>query len=107
MKSLPASRFPHGEPPYQPHLWNNGSINVKVTHNCYTYMLNDLYYIPRIYGKPQPGYFVDTNKLLRFSSLNRLSCKEITKGVSRDNPHIKVLKLKDGKYYKCPPNYYK
>ena len=103
MSSSAWSKFPHGEPPYQPDLWNKLNPQIKATHNCYTYMLNDLYKVPRIYGKPQPGYFVDTSLFQG----NRLSCKEVTKGVKADNPHIQTLSLKKGKNFKCPPNYYK
>ena len=54
---LPCSQYPHGEPPYQPLLWNKLDSKLRATHNCYTYMLNDLYTKPRLYGKPQPGHF--------------------------------------------------
>jgi hypothetical protein len=106
MSTLPISHFPHGEPPYQPHLWNNLSHNLTATHNCYAYMLNDLYQVPRIFGKPQPGYF-DNNNNEPMSRHQRLSCKEVVKGVKDDNPHIKRFTLKKGKKYRCKSNYYK
>jgi hypothetical protein len=95
------SKAPHGEPPYQPELWNKKN-EIKETHNCYTYMLNDLYKVPRIYGKPQPGYYVKSNGIG-----HTLSCREVMKGVELDNPHIKLLSIKNGRNYMCPPHHYK
>ena len=109
VKPLPASRHPSGEPPYAPAKWNNGKAEIKATHNCYTYMLNDLYTVPRKNGKPQPGFFLKHMKNLKFSQNQnkRLSCPSVQKGVSLDNPHIKVMSLKTGGSYVCPRNYYK
>lgn len=106
MNTLPISKFPHGEPPYQPELWNKLNPALRVTHNCYTYMLNDLYKIPRIYGKPQPGYFVNSTTRL-VDPFKRLSCSEVKKGVKADNPHIEQYSLARGRKLRCPPNYYK
>ena len=107
MKPLPCSESPHGEPPYQPSLWNRYNQKIKASHNCYTYMLNDLFNKPRLYGKPQPGHFFNTQFSNGMNSMTRLSCKEIKYAVMKDNPHIEVLDLKKGRNFKCPPNYYK
>jgi len=69
-------------------------------------MLNDLYKVPRIYGKPQPGFFVDSTMKLA-DPFKRLSCSEIKKGVKTDNPHIKHFNLKKGRSTRCSSNYYK
>lgn len=103
--ALPASRMPSGEPPYMPDKWNHASKEILRTHNCYTYMLNDLYVVPRIHGKPQPGHFSkgkrDSN---RFS---RLSCREVRKGVIADNEHIEVIPLERGRKHRCRKEHYK
>jgi hypothetical protein len=108
---LPHSTQPYGEPPYFPHLWNKGkNPNIRASHNCYTYMLNDLFHVPRPYGKPQPGYFIDNLENLRKEGLlnsNRLSCSKVRQGVSKDNPHMKVLSIKKGMSSRSPPHHYK
>jgi hypothetical protein len=102
----PNSRTPSGEPPWQPHKWNNRSNSqIKASHNCYSYMLNDLHNIPRIHGKPQPGAYA--NLKILFSNNMRLSCKQVRIGVMADNPNIKVLNCKKGLTYKCKPGHYK
>lgn len=109
-RPLPISRSPSGEPPYAPILWNSGNSRIKATHNCYTYMMNDLFNKPRVAGKPQPGFTqymknIQANNLL---SNQRLTCQQVTKGVLLDNPqHIKVLSIKNGLQQRCPPNHYK
>ena len=99
---LPQSRAPHGEPPYQPHKWNKGPRSIKASHNCYTYMLNDLYHVPRRNGKPQPGYFVDKPQRSK-----KLTCTDVASGVHLDNPHITTLSVKSGRRFRCPSNHYK
>ena len=103
----PHSKFPSGEPPLQLYAWNNPNKNpmIKATHNCYTYMLNDLYVKPRIHNKPQPGAYANMNRL--FNSNERLSCSQVTKGVLADNPGLKRINLKDGLRKRCRPGYYK
>ena len=108
-KPLPLSN--PGAPPYQPHLWNKFNPYVKATHNCYTYMLNDLLKKPRKNGKPQPGYFFNhLSKMKRNMTMNateRISCNEVREGVRKDNPNIQVLSLVSGRKRKCPTNCYK
>ena len=108
MKVTPSSKFPTGEPPYAPHSWNKGSQMIKATHNCYSYMLNDLHDVPRIHGKPQPGAWKSSHAIQNLLNSNkRLSCSQVLKGVNQDNPHITILPLKEGLSYKCKPGYYK
>ena len=105
----PNSYSPSGEPPWQPRLWNNTSsmqnAKIKATHNCYSYMLNDLHNNPRVHGKPQPGAFAKLKLIM--NSNQRLNCSQVRKGVKHDNPHLKVLNCKQGQSYRCKPGYYK
>lgn len=103
------SKWPSGEPPYLPNAWNKGPSNILSSHNCYSYMLNDLFRGPRKYHKPQPGWFykIKTNDKF-YDGISNLNCAETIKGVKRDNPdHIKVLSLRKGKNFIPPPYHYK
>lgn len=108
-KPTPNALSPGGEPPWQPQLWNNTSTNknskIKATHNCYSYMLNDLHNVPRVHGKPQPGAYAKLKVL--FNNNARLNCDQVRKGVLGDNPHLKVISCKKGQNYRCRPGYYK
>ena len=108
-KITPNSKTPSGEPPWQPHLWNNTQnikhSKIKSTHNCYSYMLNDLHVVPRIHGKPQPGAYAKLQMLM--NSNNRLNCAQVQRGVKSDNPHLKVLSCRKGQTYRCKPGHYK
>ena len=111
---LPYSNYPSGEPPYLPHVWNSDdnveNMQIKASHNCYTYMMNDLFKVPRLYGKPQPGFFTDALNLMKQNNLlnaNRLSCPTVRAGVIKDNPNIRVLSIKEGVKSRAPPNSYK
>jgi hypothetical protein len=108
-KPTPQSHTPSGEPPWQPHLWNNTSTSknsqIKASHNCYSYMLNDLHTVPRVHGKPQPGAYGKLKLLM--NSNNRLNCSQVRKGVMHDNPNMKVINCEKGQYYRCKPGYYK
>jgi len=103
----PHSKLPSGEPPLQLYAWNNPNKNpmIKATHNCYTYMLNDLYNKPRIHDKPQPGAYANMNRL--FNSNERLNCRQVTKGVLADNPSLSSINLEEGLRKRCRPGYYK
>jgi hypothetical protein len=104
--TTPNSKSPSGEPPWQPNLWNNPrNMKIKATHNCYSYMLNDLHTIPRVHGKPQPGAYAKLQLLI--NSSNRLNCNQVRKGVCADNPYVRVLSCKKGLHYRCKPGYYK
>ena len=103
---MPSSRTPSGEPPWQPHVWNyTRNKSIKATHNCYSYMLNDLHRVPRIHGKPQPGAYANLKMLVNRNV--RLNCDQIRRGVEADNPHMKVLSCKQGLKYRCKPGFYK
>ena len=95
------------EPAYQPRKWN--SMNqVMATHNCYSYMLNDLYYSPRKNHKPQPGHhYIRRTKSIKYKGIENINCDHTVEGVLKDNPHIKVLSIKEGKTKKIPKHYYK
>lgn len=103
------SKWPSGEPPYMPRKWNDGPHNVLSSHNCYAYMLNDLFPGPRKYHKPQPGWFYKLKtKNKSYNGINRLSCAKTIEGVKKDNPdNLKILSLKKGKDYVCDPYHYK
>lgn len=107
---LPVSSDPSGEPPFAPALWNGGKPNIKATHNCYTYMMNDLYRKPRVHGKPQPGYFFRHMKNVTADNVatnRRLTCAQVKKGVMLDNPHVTAMSLEEGQRASCPPRHYK
>ena len=103
------SQWPSGEPPYAPRKWNESGNNVMTSHNCYSYMLNDLFPGPRKYDKPQPGWFYKIksgNK--QYKGINKLNCSETIKGVKKDNPdHLKVLSISKGANFVPPPFHYK
>ena len=112
--TLPSSEYPSGEPPYAPKKWNDvNKPQVKASHNCYTYMLNDLHKIPRKTGKPQPGFFAYRTKGEEFNKMlilgnNRLSCNQVKLGVKADNTKaIKIISCEKGRRYRCKPGYYK
>jgi hypothetical protein len=104
-KSGPVSKWPSGEPPYQPKKWNS----TVVSHNCYAYMLNDLTNDHRVTGKSQPGW---AHKILKrnhmYGGINTLNCKETIHGVMKDNPdHMKAYSLSYGSKMKAPAYHYK
>ena len=95
------------EPSYEPKKWNSNP-NIKNSHNCYTYMLDDINpYGQKIcdtYGiknckstsKPIPGHYSGN---IQHSS----TCKSILRGMKMDNPDI----YKTTFYAKCKKGYYK
>ena len=96
------------EPPYAPQKWKShpGALE---THNCYTYMLNDLEADERNGHKPQPGeYAARTNKHLQkiISKISRLDCG-VQQSVILDNANVKIIPLSKGEKYKCKKNHYK
>lgn len=107
--TTPHSKFPSGEPPYEPSKWNNTKTQknsmIKATHNCYSYMLNDLFVIPRMHHKPQPGAYANIKRVL--NSNQHLTCQNIQNGVTADNSHVKVYGLKKGEHLQCKPGHYK
>jgi hypothetical protein len=103
------SKWPSGEPPYAPRKWNESGGNILGSHNCYSYMLNDLFPGPRKYHKPQPGWFYKLkSKDNTYSGINKLNCAETIKGVKLDNPdNLKILSIKKGSKFIAPPFHYK
>jgi hypothetical protein len=103
------SQWPSGEPPYQPLKWSERGQNVLASHNCYSYMLNDLFLVPRKYGKPQPGWHHKIiSKNNTYNGIRNLNCSETITGVMKDNPkNLKVLSIKEGQYSRPPPFHYK
>jgi len=98
------------EPPYQPEKWKE-NIEALRTHNCYSYMLNDLFKTARKGDKPQPGSWARRTKpsvSKIFNMVRRLDCHSVKKGVMLDNKHnIKLVSLDEGEKYKCKNNCYK
>uniref|UniRef100_A0A6C0F8Y8 Uncharacterized protein n=1 Tax=viral metagenome TaxID=1070528 RepID=A0A6C0F8Y8_9ZZZZ len=95
------------EPPYKPNAWNNRSKpQIKATHNCYSYMLNDLHKIAR-HGKPQPGWALGKPKQSSPFN-NHLNCKEITDRVLADNPQtIRIIDQEIAFHKPAHKNHYK
>lgn len=96
------------EPPYCPEKWK-ANQEALFTHNCYSYMLNDLHENARKGHKPQPGEFaLRTNKAVEhiIKKINRLDCS-VRKAVTYDNTNVKIINLSQGSNYKCKPSHYK
>lgn len=108
-KCSKCSKWPSGEPPYQPRKWSEKGNNVLGSHNCYSYMLNDLFPGARIRWKPQPGWFYKIKTGDRFyDGISKLNCRQALDGVRRDNPDaLKILSLEKGRHYVPRPKHYK
>ena len=70
------------EPKYEPHKWNDNP-NIKDTHNCYSYALNQI--VSNRKGKPQPGYFAHFNHI---SNNEYKDCKHFFKRLKKDSPSM-------------------
>ena len=95
------------EPPYEPHKWTQH--NALESHNCYSYMLNDLFARERPGNKPQPGsYAAKTQKDIEniISKINRVQCS-VKRAVLHDNSVIRMIPLNKGEKYECKPHHYK
>ena len=100
------------KPIYQPNTWNNDT-NIKGSHNCYSYFLNDINNdLKNIYEKevkyrnilnPQPGHYCGMTKRV---NLNETSCDNINERVLCDNNNIKIINTNDDNF-DCGPNHYK
>lgn len=99
------------KPIYQQHIWNDNK-NIKESHNCYSYFLNDINHdLKNIYESveeddrkiinPQPGHYCGMTKRVNYKET---TCKNITERVLCDNPDIKVI---DNHNIDCGSNFYK
>ena len=70
------------EPKYEPRKWNKNK-NIKVTHNCYSYAMNQI--VSNRKGKPQPGYF---SHFTNISNNDYKDCKSFYKRLKKDSPSI-------------------
>ena len=91
------------EPFYEPHKWNS-DFDIKYSHNCYAYALNDinknLQNICRNkfckHVNPQPGHYCKSN-------LNHNTCYQVKLKLKCDNPYI----IDSDFSTRCPKYYYK
>ena len=103
------------EPPYLPQKWSEHDEALS-THNCYTYMNNDLFPFGRTGNKPQPGRHAqleavkkrNNNIVEAYNKLNELNCVNVKQKVMLDNGDIvKLIPLKEGQSYIPRKNHYK
>ena len=101
------------KPNYQQHIWNENK-DIRNSHNCYSYFLNDINHdLKNIYKgenkktrkilNPQPGHYCGMSKRVIY---NETTCKNITERVLCDNPDIKVINNNDDNF-DCGSDYYK
>ncbi len=95
------------EPSYEPKKWNSNP-NIKNSHNCYTYMLDDInpygQKICNTYGvenckslsKPIPGHYTGNTQ-------HTSTCNTIMRGMMMDNPNIYKIDFNS----RCKKGYYK
>lgn len=101
------------EPRYNPDPWN--SIDLRKSHNCYAYFLQDLYKREAEENFPQPaGYYVrkiyaEKDKATAKAKTDKkrptepYKCDAVTRAVLLDNPSI----FKVQREVACPKHYYK
>jgi len=94
--SMPTSGY---EPTYDHEKWTN-DYNVMATHNCYSYLLDDLHKYPMA-GKPQPGLMSNEGYA------SKITCAEVRKRVIADNPRCVITWASSLEFKKCPKEYYK
>jgi len=95
------------EPNYEPEKWNSNEY-IRKSHNCYSYVLNDIAPSLKEFCKnskcsainPQPGHYSGYTKKV---NKNDTSCKSLIKRVLIDNPNIYITGFEN----KCADNYYK
>jgi hypothetical protein len=95
------------EPSYEPKKWNSNP-NIKNSHNCYTYMLDDInpygqkicdtYGIKKckLISKPIPGHYTGNTQ-------HTSTCDTIMRGMMMDNPDIYKIDFNSP----CKKGYYK
>ena len=95
------------EPKYEPKKWNSNP-NIKNSHNCYTYALDDINEnsidfcnnnseLRCRYIKPQPGHYTGN-----YDNSN-MTCNSLKKRTKMDNPSLYDIDF----YSKCKDNHYK
>tara|TARA_B100000900_G_scaffold279938_1_gene239488 strand:- start:145 stop:723 length:579 start_codon:yes stop_codon:yes gene_type:complete len=98
------------QPKYNPDKWNKND-NLRRSHNCYSYFLNDISeeLIDIFEGEsnqnqkilnPQPGHYCGMTK---YVNIEDTTCESINKRVLCDNPDIFII----SDHEECPKNYYK
>ena len=101
------------KPIFQQHIWNDNQ-NIRGSHNCYSYFLNDINHdLKNIYEKeddkmrkvlnPQPGHYCGMTKRVNYEET---TCDKIIERVLCDNKDIKVIDKKN-EDFDCGPDYYK
>ena len=93
-------------PPYLPDQWNTFNQS-QLTHNCYSYFLNDLFNT-NVGNLHSPGVFdsIINNKQINSNFLKNHS-KSIIMNVINDNPEITYVPLEQTSNFKCKKNYYR
>ena len=97
-------------PNFEPNKWNNNKF-LRLSHNCYSYFLNDISdTLIKLYKNedkkdrkilnPQPGHYCGMTKYVNYKDT---TCESINKRVLCDNPDIKII----GENENCDDNYYK
>lgn len=108
VKLMPTSGH---EPYYKPYKWNNNN-SIRKSHNCYSYMLNDINLnLANLYKNgnnkhylnPQPGHHCGMTKIV---NKDETTCDLLKERVLCDNPHIIPIEKGKGSY-RCPDGYYK
>jgi hypothetical protein len=105
--SKPLSPLTGYEPTYEPETWNDNP-NIKKSHNCYSYMLNNqsgcLENLCEIgnckYINPQPGHY---SGITTFVDTKKTTCDKLEMRMMSDNPYIENSDLKT----KCKDGFYK
>lgn len=101
------------KPEFQPNIWNSNT-NLKNSHNCYAYFLNDINHtLNDIYGNesednkkilnPQPGHYCGMTKRVDYKET---TCESLIERVKCDNENIKVIDSSNDNF-DCGPNHYK
>jgi hypothetical protein len=70
------------EPKYEPYRWNDNP-NIKDTHNCYSYAINQI--VSNRKGLSQPGYFAQFKNI---SNKEYRDCKNFYKRLKKDSPSM-------------------
>lgn len=85
------------EPKYEPRKWND-KHDIKNTHNCYSYALNQI--VSKREGKPQPGYFSGFGDIVE---KDYKSCGKFYNRLKKDSPSLYLTSFDE----KCRRGYSK